>query len=275
MTDSLGDHPIFKDWSGATRSWGPEGQFSITLGGDVLSSATDEMERFLASDHWRSERRTPTVIGCSPWLTDSTLTDVLLKFWQSCIVMNKPRPGESVSWHARRLHDKGTGLSLDQFPHFKWLAPHDADGQPMIVGPSTDTSLARFRSVRAAGVSGAGRKALVHAKLLVIGTTLESDDHPSGYAIDFSVFQPHKVWLSSANLTANSRNGLEFGTWSDDEDLKRHVTEFLVDLLSYSEPFGSTSPDAEPELVPFEFDEEAMWEAYLASDRGPGPEDDD
>jgi hypothetical protein len=73
------------------------------------------------------------------------------------------------------------------------------------------------------------------------------------------------VWWGSANWTQQARNHLELGAWSDDPALVRAATEFLDDLITFSEPLGSVSPGAEPDLARLDYDDEAMREA-MASD---------
>lgn len=116
---------------------------------------------------------------------------------------------------------------------------------------------------------------LVHAKLLVLGVVHETDEHPAGYVDDWRFFEPRRVWLGSANLTHNSRRGLEFGLWSTDTQLAEHALRFMADLLAYSEPLGSTAANPNPEYDAVEFDEEAMREAYAALLGEPGPDEDD
>lgn len=101
---------------------------------------------------------------------------------------------------------------------------------------------------------------LVHAKVLLLGEVLYSDEGPVGDVGDYLLFAPRRLWLGSSNFTFNSRRSLEFGVWSNDPALLDHAKGFLADLLSYSEPFGSQHLTPEPELVPYHFDDEAMAE---------------
>jgi hypothetical protein len=50
--------------------------------------------------------------------------------------------------------------------------------------------------------------------------------------------------------------------WVDDPELLTHATDFLTDLLMYSEQWGSLSVGPDPDLAPYKYDEEAMWEAW-------------
>lgn len=51
-----------------------------------------------------------------------------------------------------------------------------------------------------------------------------------------------------------------------------HAKGFLTDLLSYSEPFGSQHLAPEPELGPYEFDNEAMADYAAEFDCEPDDE---
>jgi hypothetical protein len=121
----------------------------------------------------------------------------------------------------------------------------------------------RFESLRVAGVSKQSNSTvpLVHAKLLLLGAICYSDEGPGGHLGDFYTFEPRQVWLGSSNLTRNARRNLEFGIWTDDPSLLAHTKKYLSNLLTYTEPFDSYRAHPEPELVPYEFDEEAMAEA--------------
>ena len=55
--------------------------------------------------------------------------------------------------------------------------------------------------------------------------------------------------------------GLEVGWWSEDPEVLAESTAFLCDVLAISEPLGSNAPMPEPELLPVEFDDDAMVEA--------------
>lgn len=162
---------------------------------------------------------------------------------------------------------------MDALHRFSDLAPH-VNGRPALVGPYDSMDNKSFPSLRVAGVSkqlGDRSVPLVHAKVLVVGEIIYSDEGAMGEVGDFLVFRPKRVWLGSANLTFNSRRSLEFGIWSDDRSLVASSTEFLVDLMAYSEPVESTRLQPQPELVPVEFDDEAMVEAMGNFD----PDEDD
>ena len=130
-----------------------------------------------------------------------------------------------------------------------------------MVGPFHDPSRQAFKSVRVAGQTRQQGivQALIHAKLLLLGAIIESEGEMGEYV---SYFEPRRLWLGSANLTYNSRNSLEFGLWINDASLVDYGNRFLIDLLKYSELLSSYQPSPEPERIPYEFDDVAMYE-YL------------
>lgn len=272
MGDGVGGHPRFTSWSGTSFPWGAGDTSTVRFGGNVLDGVVTGLQEFLDAGDWRMFRRTPAVLGCSPWLSDSQVVDELMRFTDCCVVTGKD---QSVNPQLRRLHDDGPRFLLDSLRAFDHLAPR-VDGEPLEVGPYTPREVYSVASVRVAGVGReAPRQVLphVHPKMLVVGTVHESDEHPAGVVSSWKWFVPERVWLGSANLTANSRRGLEFGLWSDDPQLAKHATGFLTDLLTYSEPLGSPATRPDPEYDGVTFDDEAMREAAAAL-FGDAPDDD-
>ena len=259
MDERVGGHPIFGAWSQKSFNWGPGDQWSGSLGGDVMAAVTAGLDEFLGSGRWRSPRRQPAVLGCSPWLTDRDTVDRLLAFGASCIVINKPGQVRVESGEVTRLHDEGPGFPAEALPDFMWLAPRGEGGQP-VLGPFDDSPRAPFRSVRVAGISRQdGTVPLVHAKLLLLGEITESEGE---FGEPVVYFTPSRLWAGSANLTRNSRRSLEFGLWTDDPSLLSRMTSFLTDLLKYSELLAGFAAGPQPERVPYEFDDAAMYD-YL------------
>ena len=246
----------------------------------MLRGLTGGIDSYLAGD-WRYWRITSAVIGCVPWLNDDEVVAQLLRFNSSCIVINKldtfaPNRRTVPTGPMRRLLKDGPGFPLDSLRRFDDLAPQ-VDGRPALIGPYDHVGDKSFPSLRVAGVSkrrGVRTIPLVHAKVLVLGAIYYSDEGAMGEVGDFFVFQPRRVWLGSANLTFNSRRSLEFGIWSDDPSLVATTSEFVVDLMAYSEPVESAQLRPQPELVPYEFDDEAMAEA-MRDMQWEEPDDDD
>jgi hypothetical protein len=74
-------------------------------------------------------------------------------------------------------------------------------------------------------------------------------------------FEPFRLWISSANFTSSSRRNIEFGYWTEDQALLEGAERFLVKLMRSSEALDPESDLFDPELVPVEYDDEAMAEA--------------
>ena len=127
--------------------------------------------------------------------------------------------------------------------------------------------------VRVAGWDRNGNKPLLHAKILVLGHLVHNvygpDDCLGEEMLDF---EPRTVWWGSANWTKLTRKHLELGFACDDADLVREATEFVSDVIAFSEPVDSVCVGPEPNLVGVEFDDAAMREA-LAEREPPDDED--
>jgi hypothetical protein len=52
--------------------------------------------------------------------------------------------------------------------------------------------------------------------------------------------------MGSTNGTQAARRRIEFGVWSSDPDLVRHNYEYLLSLLTFSEPLGARPSDPSP-----------------------------
>src|SRR5262245_15792526 len=102
---------------------------------------------------------------------------------------------------------------------------------------------------------------LLHAKMLVLGRIDLIEYGPYGYGDERLEFRPMSVWWSSANWTERSRNHLEVGFTSSDPALAEHATEFVADVIRFSEPLGSPCAGPEPNMLSYEVDDAAMWEA--------------
>jgi hypothetical protein len=268
MADEVGEHPIFRAWARQSGAWGPDGTWSASFGGDVLSTITSGLDEYLALQrYWREA---PAILGCAPWLTDEQLVDRLLRFGSSCIVINKPDLGTGQHAQVRRLYDEGHGFPAEALPAFHSLAPSQG-GKPAVLGPYSENPARQgFKSVRVAGISKSQPSAvpLVHAKLLLLGEAREGE---GDFGEQVLYFAPRKAWLGSANFTFNSRRSLEFGLWTSDPSILEMVHRFLTDLLSYSELLDSFDVHPMPERIPVEYDDEAMRE--VLREMGPGPDD--
>jgi hypothetical protein len=170
---------------------------------------------------------------------------------------------------------QSSGLAQAAYHELAEYAPRDGDG-PLIVGPSTPdwTEGTEIGAVREVGFRPAGGQLvpIVHAKMALLGRMLWTDEHPTGHVVDDIFFIPERLWISSANFTESSRSGLEMGLWTDDSDLMDGARRFLLRLVALSEPLGTGPDTLDSELVPIEYDHEAMAE-YFSEHRAEDYED--
>lgn len=181
-----------------------------------------------------------------------------------CVVVDK---GASVRGPVLRIHRDGAPLTLGFLPpEMRDLAPVDADGHPRVLGPwapSPENEV--LEAVRVAGwrQDDSGRLGpLLHAKMLVlaIGWEWEDDEEWTGMLRKVEL---QSVWLGSANWTDSAAKHLEVGVWSTDRQLTREAWRFLADVLAFSEPLSAATRGPEPDLLPVQFDDEAIMD-YLA-----------
>lgn len=98
---------------------------------------------------------------------------------------------------------------------------------------------------------------IVHAKLALLGHLWWHDEDALGYVDDVIGFRPRRLWISSANFTRSSRRSLEFGFWTEEPALLDGAERFLVKLMGSSEGVDPASDVFQPDLAPYEFDDEA------------------
>jgi hypothetical protein len=97
--------------------------------------------------------------------------------------------------------------------------------------------------------------------VLVLGVTTYYEDDDM-FAGDVLKFHPKSAWMGSTNGTQAARRRIEFGVWSSDPDLVRHNCEYLLSLLTFSEPRGAPTIGPEPELVSAVWDDDAFREYF-------------
>ncbi|WP_148261084.1 phospholipase D-like domain-containing protein [Conexibacter woesei] len=112
--------------------------------------------------------------------------------------------------------------------------------QPRLIGPDdpVDEDGLAIPTFRTIGFrkSGRDRPPIAHAKLALLGNVCWTDEHPSGDVDDYVwLSPPRRLRVSSANFTYGSRRSLEFGYWTEDEDLVNGVMRFLVGLIGASD----------------------------------------
>jgi hypothetical protein len=157
-------------------------------------------------------------------------------------------------------------MPIAAFSELTELAPK-VDGQPVLVGPLSPKYSEPIPTIRTLGFRKSkehgGSPPIIHAKLALLGHLWwhDEDDSPAGVA-DATGFEPFRPWISSANFTNSSRRSLEFGYWTEDRALIDGAKRFLVKLMRSSEALDPAADQFEPELVPVEYDDAAMAEAW-------------
>lgn len=217
----------------------------------------------------------PALLGCAPWINDEELLGKLGDLAAACVVVSKQ--GRSAKERAKlerlkRVNDATPGLPVRPFPNLGGLAPK-VNGQPLVVGPygppTDDTVLSTLRTIGYRKSRPDDSPPLMHAKLALLGHLWWHDEGEFGLE-DVTGFAPRRLWISSANFTASSRRSLEFGYWTEDKALMEGAERFLLRLIAASEALDPDADLFDPDLVPVEFDDEAMREAL-----GEAPWDDE
>jgi hypothetical protein len=116
---------------------------------------------------------------------------------------------------------------------------------------------------------------ILHAKLALVGELWWHDEDELGGVADVVGFEAIRLWVSSANFTNSSRRNIEFGFWTEDPALLKGTERFLTRLMGSSEALDTDSDHFDPELLPIEFDDDAMWEAWQALRELHADDDDD
>lgn len=188
---------------------------------------------------------------------------------EACIVIAKqppPAPENSALKRLAELNQQAPGMSTRAFRELAEMMPR-VDGKPALVGPYDEMN-ATAQTIRTIGYRKmTAEPPIIHAKLALLGNIWWSDDHPSGYTVDMYGFVPKRLWISSANFTFASRRSLEFGFWSEDEQLMAGAKRFLLKLIANSEELDPDADEMDPELTEIEFDDEAMAEALNPDQR--------
>lgn len=246
------------------------------FGRDVLASLVaglDEATRRRRTQRWWG----PAALGCSMWMDDPQLIDVLGRMANACVVVTKQAAGKYTKEGQERLTRLATecGLAQVAYPELSELALQ-RDGRPLVVGPGSLPWVDQvdIGAVREVGYRKVGSHLvpIVHAKIMLLGQMGWTDEHPSGAVVDDLFFAPEKLWIGSANFTKSSRSSLEMGMWTADQDLIAAARDWLLTLVGLSEPLGSGPDHLDPQLVPVEYDDAAILE-YLRDQQGLSAED--
>ncbi|VBA38775.1 hypothetical protein LAUMK191_05669 [Mycobacterium attenuatum] len=256
----LGEYELFKKWSGRPRTWGANSEARAWFGGQLLDGLCTVLDEHLAAAGGQS-----AAIGCVPWLTSYAVIDRLAKLTSLCVVIDKGTENRDAVSRLMGEHQDGfqrgfpnsavSGLS-DMMP-----APN---GERFIVCPYTPREAMEYliEPVRIVGWRGGRNNPILHAKMLVLGRIdLEAYGHPDYGSDERLEFQPMAVWWGSANWTEGSRNHLEVGSVTNDAKFLSAATDFVADVIAFSEPLGSDCAGPEPNMLRCEVDDAAMWEA--------------
>lgn len=259
----LGEYELFEKWSGRPRSWGASGEARAWFGGQVVDGLCTVLDEHLAATGVRS-----AAIGCVPWLTSEAVVDRLAELNSLCVVIDKGAKNRDA---ANRLmgEEYDEGGFLNGFPNaaisgLAGIIPAN-NGERVVVGPCTPREVVEhvIDPVRILGWrDGKKNNPIVHAKMLVLGEiSWTTYDTPYGLDEGSARFTPQKVWWGSANWTEGSRSHLEVGFLSHDAELLDAATDFVADVIAFSEPLGSDCAGPEPNMLNYEVDDAAMWEA--------------
>jgi hypothetical protein len=254
----LGEYELFKKWSGFPRTCA-NGEDRAWFGGQVVDGLCDVLDEHLAAP--RGDDSGSAAIGCVPWLTSEAVINRLDAFGSLCVVIDKGTENRKA---ARRLLSEINGFPNAAISGLAGLIPAD-NGELVVVGPYTPREVVEhvIESVRIVGWRGNQRNnPILHAKILVLGQiTSPVYDTPYGLDEGSPRFKPQKVWLGSANWTEGSRSHLEVGFLSHDPEMLNAATDFVADVIAFSEPFDSDCAGPDPNMLPYEEDDAAMWEA--------------
>lgn len=256
----LGDYDVFKKWSGRPRSWGENGEARAWFGGQVVDGLCTVLEEHLAAQGAGS-----AAIGCVPWLNSEAVIDRLDQFSSLCVVIDKGAVSRDAVSRLIGNDDDGfpRGFPNSAMSALAGLIPAN-NGEPVVIGPYTPREVVEhiIEPVRVLGWRSGRKNPIIHAKMLVLGTVVLQDyGHPDYGSDERLEFRPTVVWWGSANWTESSSDHLEVGFVSHDAELIDAATDFVADVIAFSEPFDSDRAGPEPNMLGYEVDDAAMWEA--------------
>lgn len=257
----LGDYEHLPRSGARTWSAGTVAHGSGVLN-DLLAGVERHRDTDWTAEYWQRLGPRVAVIGCVPWLTDRAVVEALASFDQCCIVVDKQQPDYDA---VQRLAREGKPLSSAYLDGLHELAIPDQNGNPPVIHPySGRLDPVELGPVRVAGwqkAADGSARPMLHSKVLVLGVTTYYEDDEM-WAGDLLKFHPKATWMGSANWTQAARRHIEFGVWSSDPDLVRHNYEYLLSLLTLSEPRGAMTIGPEPELVSAVWDDHAFRDYF-------------
>jgi hypothetical protein len=200
------------------------------------------------------------------WMDDPELIKVLKQMSNVCIVVTKQPHRRYADPRTDALKElaRSNGLMQSAYSELFDLAP-STDGKPERIDPYHPAWYDNeIPAVREVGFRKMGDHLvpIVHAKILLLGQMHWHDEHPTGHITDIHWFRPERLWIGSANFTRSSRESLEMGMWTTDQDLMTAARQWLLSLVAISEPLGAGPDSLTPEFLPVEYDNDAFFE-YL------------
>lgn len=260
------DAIAFPDWADAHVSLSQTDE--AFFGRDVLRGLVrgiDEAADKPATRHWGGA----AVLGCAMWMDDPELILALRRMVNVCVVVTKQprRTYQGESFQRLEALARDEGLAQEAFPELREFALQRGGSGPLVVGPGTAPWWEeRIPAVRELGFRRVGNQLvpILHAKIALLGHMIWTDEHPSGHLVDELHFVADRLWIGSANFTRSSRLSVEMGVWLSDRRLMDAARQFLLRLISQSEPLGQGPDELKPELMPIEYDDDAFRE-YLWS----------
>jgi len=237
------------------------------FGRNVLRGLIDGIDDFVStySEVPRRDRDpSPVLLGCAPWLDDEELLGRMVNLTAACVVMTKQSRSRKQLEKLKRLQELNANLPGVPVRAFRDLAglATKVDGQAMVIGPygprADEIVLPTVRTIGFRKNGKGDQPPLMHAKLVLLGDTHWWETE---FGEEVQSFVARRLWVSSANLTASSRRSLEFGYWTEEKALVEGAERFLLRLVAASEDVDPDAALLSPDLVPYEFDNEAFWEA--------------
>lgn len=236
------------------------------FGLDVLRGLVAGIDDFIhqRQPRWGQFRSLgPVLLGSAMWIDDPELIDKLGELSGASIVITKQSRGASKVRQLKELeavNERTPGLPIQAFASLSQLAPK-VDGRPTVIGPYDSMPEGDVPTIRTLGYRRRGPLVpIMHAKMALLGHLWWHDEGPLGHVDDVIGFTPKRLWLSSANFTSSSRRNLEWGFWTEDTALVKGAERFLVEAMGSSEALDPNSDRFEPELMPFELDDDAFAE---------------
>lgn len=236
------------------------------FGLDVLRGLVDGIGDFSATrqERWRPGLRTlgPALIASAIWIDDEEVVETIGHLAAASVIVTKQgrRPTDLRKLDPLvGLNQRTPGMPIRAFSALSGLAP-TVSGQPALVGPTDRPDDTVVPTIRTLGWRKARSEfvPIIHAKLALLGHLWWHDEDGLGYADDVIGFRPRRLWISSANFTRSSRRSLEFGFWTEEPSLLDGAERFLVMLMESSEGLDPELDVFQPDLAPYEFDDEAM-----------------